>query len=708
MCKNFSLFLSVIISLFFLSATSRVFADAATQLQQAEEYLKNKQYEQAEQVYKQIIAENPGTNDALQAQEKLTCLYVTQGKEPEAQAGLQKLLTDFSQYNGVTTAVTHVADEYRNLGRNQRAIEIYQQVVSKWPGDEHAMWSQMGIAISNASIGNDSAAEAAYAKLCADYSGQQHISRAVCLVADNYRRLGKHKKAQDIYRYALGLPSAKPDAEFTLWSQMGLAISSLNLGDEVAASQAIEKLRVDFAKDNRIPIAICLIADEYRKFGRHNEACELYQYVVGNHPNAEHALWSQMGLAISNICLGDEDAAQKAVDRLRADFGKHPDLPEALYTIAGGYSNAKKFKGAEDVYKQLIEMFPDSPYAEKARFRAPKIHIFYLIASGKFDEVQAAIDKFVADFLDNPDVPGIIYWFAKELELSKEYEKAKSVYQQVAFDYPDNPHSIKAQLGASKIDALLFIESEQDTAAQKTLDNLIANFRDNPDLPEVILLIGEEYFNKALNGKGKPNLPEAKPEEYYRKALAVWERIVTELPKSAITPEAYFFSTRCYHLLGEYEKAIGCCKIIVDNWPHYQYAGDAQFLIGECYEHLCQNGNISENEANQKIIKVYSGLVDTYPDFAKLDEVLLKLGWLTLKGGDFTAAEEFFARALERFPEGYKPKDALYALARIYQKNGKYTKAEQAYTKLLEYVEPDSPEAKKVIAMIAQVKQLQN
>jgi tetratricopeptide (TPR) repeat protein len=92
----------------------------------------------------------------------------------------------------------------------------------------------------------------------------------------------------------------------------------------------------------------------------------------------------------------------------------------------------------------------------------------------------------------------------------------------------------------------------------------------------------------------------------------------------------------------------------------------------------------------------------------KLDEVLLKLGWLTLKGGDFAAAEEFFARALERFPEGYKPKDSLYALARIYQKNGKYTKAEQAYTKLLEYVETDSPEAEKVIAFIAQVKQLQN
>jgi tetratricopeptide (TPR) repeat protein len=588
--------------MFFFSATSRVFADASAQLQQAEEYLKNNQYKQAEGIYKQVLIDYPGTGDALQAQEKLTCLYVTQGKEPEAQSGLQKLLTDFSQYNGVTTAVTHVADEYRNLGRNQRAIEIYKQVVAKWPGDEHAMWSQMGIAISNASIGNDSAAEAAFAKLCADYSGQQHISRAVCLVADNYRRLGKNKKAQDIYRYALGLPSAKPDAEFTLWSQMGLAISSLNLGDEVAASQAIEKLRAAFAKDNRIPIAICLIADEYRKFGEYNEACELYQYVVDNHPNAEHALWSQMGLAISNIRLGAEDAAQKAVDRLRADFGQDKRMAIAACMVADEYRNFRKHDKACELYQYVVGTWPGN----EQTIWSLRGMALSCIELGDNDETEVIIKTLLAQYSGNKHIADVVYQIARVL---KDEQRANELCQYVIQNYPGSEFAIltKATIGN------IHIRLGDNDAAQAVLNGLLADFSAHPVLPNAVAEMASGYYNEALLKESEGLSEEAK--WYYQKAIAECQRIVTDLPETPyITAEACYFVGICLERLGRNGEAIQYYQKVVDKWPDFEYAWNAQFLVGRNYELLSRSGVVTKSEVYLRIKTAYEKVIQKYPN----------------------------------------------------------------------------------------------
>ncbi|HLB72718.1 MAG TPA: hypothetical protein VJJ98_01750, partial [Sedimentisphaerales bacterium] len=130
-------------------------SDVAGQLAEADRLASAGNYDQAEQLYTTIAAGQAGTDYGLDAQEKLTCLYATWGKEPEARAGLEKLLADYSQHERIATAVTHVADTYRARQNHQRACEIYADVIEGWPEDEHAMWSQMGLTISYASLGND-------------------------------------------------------------------------------------------------------------------------------------------------------------------------------------------------------------------------------------------------------------------------------------------------------------------------------------------------------------------------------------------------------------------------------------------------------------------------------------------------------------------------------------------------------------------------
>ena len=108
----------------------------SAKFQRAQTHQEKGQYEQPEQIYKQIIRDHPGTEDAFQAQKNLAILYVAWDKQPQAQATLQEF---FSEYEAITTAVTHVADACRKLEKHEKACEIYHYVVDNWPKDKHAM-----------------------------------------------------------------------------------------------------------------------------------------------------------------------------------------------------------------------------------------------------------------------------------------------------------------------------------------------------------------------------------------------------------------------------------------------------------------------------------------------------------------------------------------------------------------------------------------
>jgi TolA-binding protein len=366
-----------------------------------------------------------------------------------------------------------------------------------------------------------------------------------------------------------------------------------------------------------LPATIYNIAKRYDKLKKHEEAKGVCQLILQQYSASLSAHGARLYLSKRNILSLIKSkkftTAQAEFDKLIADFNNHPDLAEALYAIAQAYSPPRKFKEAESVYRQLIQLFPDSPYAEEALFRAPKIHVFYLIKSGHHTEAQVAIDRFVSDFLDHPASPGVLYWFAKEFEVSKTYDKAKSTYQEVISRYPAASHALKAELKVPKMDVLSLIEAGNDGAAETVVDSLIVDFREHTDLPEEIFTIGEKYYTKAFKYE-KQGL-KAEAIDCFRRALTVWEKIITQLPPSAPnTARAYSFAADCYRRLGQHQKAIEYYQRVVDDWPDHEYAWNALFRVGRTYENLKTLGITSKSEADPKIKAAYEQLLKKYPD----------------------------------------------------------------------------------------------
>ena len=104
--------------------------DVSALLKQAAELQNNKQYDQAEAIYKQILKDYPATDDALEAQKLLTISHIHRGSRDEAELTLQELLAKFSENEHIAKTVDDIADEYRESKDYDKARQLYQHVIS--------------------------------------------------------------------------------------------------------------------------------------------------------------------------------------------------------------------------------------------------------------------------------------------------------------------------------------------------------------------------------------------------------------------------------------------------------------------------------------------------------------------------------------------------------------------------------------------------
>ncbi len=435
--------------LLFSAMARKCLADPADQLEQAEIYKKDGDYQQAEAIYKTVVQENPGTDYALDAQKRLAILYLDISNEGQAQLAVDELVAGFSGNVRIAEAVHEIAGHCRWLKKYEKSKQLCQHVVDSWPGSKSAMWSQMGVAMANISLGEPDAAAAAIDKLVADFSGNEHIAQAVHEIAGHCNFLEKHQKARELHQYVL---DNWPDSKQAMWSQMGVAVSNTALGETEAAAAAVDKLLADFSENEQIADAVRQVANAHRKSGKYEKASELYQYVIANWPGSEQVRRSQMGLAMLDIAVKDGADAELAMDKLIADFGDHPDLPRLISSIE------------------------------------------------------------------------------------------------------------------------------------------------------------EAYYIRILSA-------ETWLEENYLYPVELWEKVMAEIPDLFHDdPDLYYFIACCYYQLGDYEKAIQHYKIVADRWLDYEYAWNAQFLVGHYYERLGDGGVIAGSVADAETKAAYERVLERYPN----------------------------------------------------------------------------------------------
>lgn len=259
---------------------------------------------------------------------------------------------------------------------------------------------------------------------------------------------------------------------------------------------------------------------------------------------------------------------------------------------------------------------------------------------------------------------------------------------------------MQAKLEEAGVDIML----GNDAAVQASIDGLIANFADNPELPETLYMIAHKYYTQArVKGSESGGRPD---KEDLRKSIAVRERIIQELPVSKITPKAYYTVAICYSQeLGEYAKGIAYYQTVVDNWPHYKYAWHAQYFVGMYTRRLKESGLMEAAEADPLIEKAYKAVVENYTHSKSAATAAMELAEIYSRKGLFAKSAEYYEFYLDKkISQGARGMalNRAYTLAqRIEKEEGELDIAAGWYNLVLAFVHEGDPVAEKATAGLA-------
>jgi tetratricopeptide (TPR) repeat protein len=376
-------------------------ADVEAQLEQAEQYLDHGQYEQAKAVYKTIIKDSPGSDDALRAEEGLIVLYVVRNKDPKARSAFQRLLTEFSGYSGLAEAIDHVGDAYREVGKYEEAVEKYRYVVDNFPGTERAMLSQIGLVKLHLLREDEAAAQAATARLIADFEDRdfvkgQEFPNVLYEIAKEFQRVEGYSQARDLYQRIVQQYSQSHHAKRARFDIETLDVFALgDVANDADVNMAVDSFVAKFSDDPYLPTAVYKIAVEYHM----------------------RAYW----LVNKDLMEQAEGCFRKAAlvfERVTYEFPAASDVPKALRSAGDCYQKLGRYAESTRCFQKVVDYYPDFETAWNVLFQIGR-NYEDLKESGAFARSEADT-------------------------------KIKAVYEQVLEKYPSSPGARHARRWLSR------------------------------------------------------------------------------------------------------------------------------------------------------------------------------------------------------------------------------------------------------------------
>jgi tetratricopeptide (TPR) repeat protein len=385
--------------------------------------------EEAEQLYRQVLAAEPDHADAMHL---LGVIADTCGRGAEA---VELIAGAIRLQPTVPTYYSNLGEAYRQLGRADDAIAHYRRAIELKP--DYAI-AHFNLANTLAGVGRKNEAIVAFraAVRAAPGFADAHYNFGNLL-----RDCGRFSEALDQYQAAV---QARPHFADAL-NNLGSALADLR-GDTEGALTALRAalaLQPDFAN------AHLNLGNVLRARGRMAEAISEYQAALGLTPKSLDAR-SNLGVAL--LEQGRPQAALEVVREMLAIAPKHP---EALLTLGNCFVALQRFDEAVAAYRAAVEQNP--------RFVEARYNIgLALKAQGRFAEAAEALRAAVET--DGHD-PAARLNYAFALLLTGELRQGWPFYE-ARFDTgkmaPQRRHqNLPLWFGRSTADCTVLIYSEQ-------------------------------------------------------------------------------------------------------------------------------------------------------------------------------------------------------------------------------------------------------
>jgi len=711
-------------------AAGLCFANASEQLKQAETYKNVGNYEQAEHIYQQIVTDFPGTDEALEAQKKLTLIYIATDSQQQADAALEQLVTGFSEHRGISHAVWQIAKGYEQPNKYAKALELHQYNVQNFSHDKHAMWSQVEVVYLNIKSGENTAADTAFEKLLTLFSSQPTLPKEIHQIAMKYNRLEKRDKALELHQY--NAEHSSKDNMYAMWSQVEIIKSHIHNANDAAADATCDNLISEFSNQPTLPKEVYQIADLYGKAGKNTRAAPLYQYVVNNWPNSEQAVLAQTNLAIYYVDKNDDLNAQVAVDKLITDFSQNPQIARAIHDVAQRYHLLGKHEKAGQLDQYNVDNFSGDKYAMWSQVEIVKSHI----RNADDTDADAAYNNLISNFSNQPTLSKEIYQIADLYNKAGRDNKAAALHQYNV----EHISSVDKYTLWSLVETIKsHLRNLDDDDADAACDILLAQFSQQPAFPTELYKIAMIYQKSGRPRKAielhQYNIESSSKDDMYMMwskieiikshirdandaaADEAFNKLLTEFSGQPTLPKEIYQIVDEYAMAGRYDKADQIYQHVLVNWPEAEQAGLEHIGVAEInLLSLIESGNdTAASEALDSLIADFNehpdlawtldGIAGRYEKIQKYDEARSiyrkiatdynetdyaftaqkKLAVLEIKAGDDVAAQAALELLITDFNDHPDLPEAVFVVGEQYYSEAYRLENEGYYEQAKEY-----------------------
>ncbi len=445
-------------------------------------------------------------------------------------------------------------------------------------------------------------------------------------------------------------------------------LAMIDSGNHAGALAACNTLVANFPADENTAGVLHAAVGRYQELQDYERAIGIAQDVEDAWSGSNQGMWFQMHIASGHVSLGAGSEADTAVQKLVSDYGSHPDLPRALYIITDSYRWSGDYEKTREICQRIVERHPTSRYAGQARLAIGRSNVLSLIGSGGYNRADQALTELTAQFADHPDMAQTLCDIAQEYSWSRQYDRAQSIYQKVVQDYPSSPVASQAQRCLQKTQQVLanilaLIEAGSYREAKDGIDELIAQFGDEPDVP-AMLIHAASRLEELMQ---------------YAEAKYTYQQVIWRYPGDVQTEMAEMGARRAsvlsFMVSNDETSVQAALDAMVANFTNHPFLPTSLVLTAEGYYRragqLMIEGNEEESHAHlTRTVEVVERMMNQFPDSDEVPNACCLAADCLDKLGEHEASISYYQRVVDDYPEYHMTWRALFMIGRNLQKMG--------------------------------------